>query len=368
VRSIPFFPYSKLFASHEREFLEALKDVCRRGAYILQEDCKEFERQLAAFIGVSHAFGVGNGTDAIIIGLKAAGIGPGDEVILPSHTYVATAAAVHLVGATPVLAECGPDHLLDAEDAARRITPRTRAIMAVQLNGRTCDMDRLGQVAVRHSLMICEDAAQGLGSKFDGQCAGGFGVFGTISFYPAKLLGCFGDGGAVVTNDDEIARRVALLRDHGRNEKGRVVAWGYNSRLDNVQAAILNQKLKTFEQDIERRRAIATLYHNGLRDVPELVLPPGPNADPRHFDVYQNYEIEAERRDELKLYLETEGVRTMIQWGGTPVHQLKELGFDVDLPRTDALFRRCVMLPMNVALSDDDVHYIIGAVRSFYGR
>jgi dTDP-4-amino-4,6-dideoxygalactose transaminase len=366
--SIPFFPYANLFRAQEEELMAVMADVCRRGAYIMQKDCREFEQNLAAFMGVRHAFGVANGTDALIIGLKAVGIGPGDEVILPSHTYIATAGAVHMVGATPVLAECGPDHMLDAADAEQRITPRTRAIMPVQVNGRTCDMDALAAVAVRHGLHIVEDAAQGLGSRFNGRSAGTFGLFGTISFYPAKLLGCFGDGGAIVTNDDAIAEQVALLRDHGRNDAGRVVAWGYNSRLDNLQAALLNHKLKSFPRDIERRRAIAALYQAGLGDLPEIVLPPAPGTDPRHFDVYQNYELEADRRDQLKAYLEAEGVRTIIQWAGTPVHQFSELGFTVQLPKTDRFFTRCLMLPMNMALSDEEVSYIVATIRRFYGK
>ena len=367
-RSIPFFPYSQLYMAHEQDLLAVMADVCKRGAYIQQKDCREFESSLASFMGVKHAFGVANGTDAIIIGLKAAGIGPGDEVIVPSHTYIATAASVHMVGATVVLAECGADHMLDAADAEARITPRTKAIMPVQVNGRTCDMDAIGEVARKHNLLVCEDAAQGLGSKFRGRSAGTFGVFGTISFYPAKLLGCFGDGGAIVTNDDAVARQISLLRDHGRNDEGRVVAWGYNSRLDNLQAAVLNYKFKSFPQDIERRRAIAAMYQAGLGTLAEVTLPPAPDADARHYDVYQNYELEADRRDELKAFLEANGVRTIIQWAGTPVHQFKELGFTVDLPKTDAFFRRCLMLPMNVALSDDDVQYIVSMIRRFYGK
>ncbi|MSR21391.1 MAG: DegT/DnrJ/EryC1/StrS family aminotransferase [Gemmatimonadetes bacterium] len=345
-----------------------MADVCRRGAYILQQDCRDFESHLAEFMGVKHVLGVANGTDAIILGLRAVGIGPGDEVILPSHTYIATAAAVHMVGATPVLAECGPDHMLDAEDVKRRITPRTAAIMPVQLNGRTCDMDAIGGLAAEHHLLVCEDAAQGLGSRFEGRSAGTFGAFGTISFYPAKLLGCFGDGGAVVTNDDEVARRLVLLRDHGRNPDGRVIAWGYNSRLDNLQAAVLDFKLKSFPQDIGRRRAVASMYESGLCDLPELVLPPAPDVDPRHFDVYQNYELEADDRDGLKSHLASRGVHAIVQWAGTPVHRFAELGFQGAFPMTDAMFERCLMLPMNVALSDNEVRYVIESVRGFYGR
>lgn len=366
-KTIPFFPYSQLFLSQEEELLDVMSDVCRRGAYILQKDCRDFEAHLVEFTGAKHALGVANGTDAIIIGLKAAGIGPGDEVILPSHTYIATAAAVHWVGATPVLAECGPDHMLDPDDARKRITSRTRAIMPVQVNGRTCDMDSIQSLAGEHGLSVCEDAAQALGSRFKSRSAGTFGVFGTISFYPAKLLGCFGDGGAILTNDDEMAERMSLLRDHGRNRDGRVVAWGLNSRLDNLQAAVLDFKLKSFPRDIERRRTIAAMYQAGLGDLDPLSLPPAPDADPRHFDVYQNYEIQADRRNELKTYLGERGIGTIIQWAGTPVHQFKELGFTVDLPRTDAFFERCLMLPMNTALTDHDVGYVIEAVRAFYG-
>jgi dTDP-4-amino-4,6-dideoxygalactose transaminase len=367
MRSIPFFNYPALFAAQEDALTKTMLDVCKRGAFILQKDCQEFEANLAAFMGVRHAFGVANGTDAISIGLRAVGIGPGDEVILPSHTYVATAAAVHFAGAIPILAECGSDHMLDPADVERRITPRTKAIMPVQLNGRTCDMDTLGAIARPRGLMIVEDAAQALGSRFRGRSAGTFGKFGTISFYPAKVLGCFGDGGAVVTNDDAIAREISLLRDHGRDETGRVVAWGFNSRLDNLQAAILNLKLKRLRDDLDRRRALAGRYQRGLGDLRQLVLPPAPDADPRHFDVFQNYEIEAERRDELKVYLEQQGVRTIIQWAGTPVHQFKALGFQTSLPKTDRFFSRCLMLPMNTTLGDEDVDYIVDAIRRFYG-
>lgn len=368
MKIIPFFPYADLFKRDEAALTEIMMGVCRRGAYIQQQECLEFEANLAKFMGVKHAFGVANGTDAIIIGLKAAGIGPGDEVIVPSHTYIATAASVHLVGATPILAECGADHMLDAKDVAQRITSRTKAIMPVQINGRTCDMDSLQVVAEKYGVMIVEDAAQGLGSKFNGQCAGTFGKFGTISFYPAKLLGCFGDGGAIVTNDDQIASRIALLKDHGRDANGRVVAWGYNSRLDNIQAAVLDYKLKTYSYEIDRRRFVASRYQEGLGDLSELILPPAPEADPRHFDVYQNYELEANERDELRMHLDEHGVKTIIQWAGTPVHQFKELGFNVNLPKTDAFFKRCMMLPMNSVVTDEEVDYIVKIIRIFYGK
>ncbi|MEO5580663.1 MAG: DegT/DnrJ/EryC1/StrS family aminotransferase, partial [Gemmatimonadaceae bacterium] len=298
--SIPFFRYPHLFAQQREEILAAMTAVMDRGAFILQSDLVEFETALASFTGTSHALGVANGTDALIIALRAAGIGAGDEVIVPSHTYVASAASIHFAGATPVLAECGPDHMIDPEWAAAAVTPRTRAIMPVQLNGRTCDMDAIQAIADRHGLLIIEDAAQALGSKFKGRAAGSFGAAAEFSFYPAKVLGCFGDGGGLTTNDPDMARKMALLRDHGRDENGTVVTWGLNSRLDNLHAAVLNVKFQQMDTEIARRRQIARLYREGLGGLDDILLPPGPDNDPDHFDVYQNYEIESGRRDELR--------------------------------------------------------------------
>jgi dTDP-4-amino-4,6-dideoxygalactose transaminase len=367
-RSVPFFNYSALGTANQAEMRAVIEDVLARGAFILQRDLQEFEQNLAQFVNVKHAIGVANGTDAIMLALRAAGIKPGDEVILPSHTYVATAASVHFVNAIPVLVECGREHLIDPAAVAAAITPKTRVIMPVQLNGRTANMDALQEIARQHDLLIIEDAAQGLGSKYKGRSAGTFGLAGTLSFYPAKVLGCFGDGGAVLTNDDEIARRVFLLRDHGRDEQGEVVTWGLNSRLDNLQAAILNFKLKSFAQEIKRRREIAAHYQAMLGEIDDLLLPPAPDEDPDHFDTYQNYEIESARRDELQAYLGQNGVRAIVQWGGKAVHQFEGLGFgQVKLPFTEKMFTRCLMLPMNTFLADEDVDYVGRVIRRFYG-
>lgn len=367
-KQIPFFNYQALFAAQEKELSQVVVDVMRRGAYILQKDLAEFEVALREYLGVKYAWGVADGTNALEIALVAAGISPGDEVIVPAHTYIASAAAIHFTGATPVLVECGRDHLMDADSARGAITSRTRAIMPVQLNGRTCDMDAVMALASEHGLKIVEDAAQALGSKFKGRFAGTFGTAGTFSFYPAKVLGCFGDGGGVVTDDDDIGRRLMLLRDHGRNEDGVVVTWGKNCRLDNLQAAILSLKLRTFGQALERRRAIARQYDAGLKEVRELLLPPAPDSDPDHHDVFQNYEIEAECRDALKASLEADGVRTIVQFGGRAVHQYAGLGFEgIRLPYTERVYERALLLPMNTTLSDDDVDYIVACIRRFYG-
>ncbi len=365
---IPFFRYPHVFGQQREEILRAMMQVMERGAFILQSELEEFESAVSEFVGTRNAIGVANGTDSLNLACRAAGIGTGDEVIMASHTYIATAAAVHFAGATPVLVECREDHLIDPAAVEAAITPQTRAIMPTQLNGRTCDMDALLAIAEKHRLVLIEDAAQALGSKFKGKCAGTFGVAGSISLYPAKLLGCFGDGGLLFTDDDETARQLRLLRDHGRNEAGMVVTWGVNSRLDTLNAAICLTKLRIYPEEIERRRQIARLYRERLADLEDMTLPPGPDRDPDHFDCYQNYEVESGRRDALRKHLQKNGVKTIIQWAGTPVHKFEGLGLPkISLPFTERLFERCFLLPMNTSLTDEEVGYICEQIRNFYG-
>jgi dTDP-4-amino-4,6-dideoxygalactose transaminase len=363
---VPFFNYPHVFTSREEAFVGTTLDVGRRGAFIMQRDLAEFEKNLAAYTGAQFAVGVANATDGLQMAFMAGGIRPGDEVIFCSHTMVATAASIHFAGGVPVPVEAGPDHLMDPAPIEAAITPKTKAICPTQLNGRTANMTAIQEIARQHGLAVYEDAAQALGSKFKGRCAGSFGVGACISFYPAKILGCLGDGGAVLTNDPTVYDKLLLLRDHGRNQDGEVVMWGFNSRLDNLQAAYLDFQFREYQRVIERRRAIAGLYQQRLGAMPQLVLPPAPGSEPDHFDVFQNYEIEAERRDELKAFLKEHDVGTLIQWGGKPVHQFRKLGFTQHLPNTDCLFTRCLMLPMNMSLSDDDVHYICDQILDFY--
>ena len=217
-----------------------------------------------------------------------------------------------------------------------------------------------------HGLKIFEDAAQALGSKFNGKNAGTFGVASCISFYPAKLLGCLGDGGAVLTDDESVYKNMLLLRDHGRDSQtGDVVCWGFNTRLDNLQAAFLDFQLKNYDKVITRRREIAQRYQDQLGTVKQLKLPPAPDSG-LHFDVYQNYEIEADNRDSLKAFLAQKNVGTLIPWGGKAVHQFKKLGFTENLPLADMLFTRVLMIPMSMALSNDDIDYVCTQIKAFY--
>jgi dTDP-4-amino-4,6-dideoxygalactose transaminase len=365
-RTVPFFPYPQLFLREEDDLVEIFRDIGRRGAFILQEDLQRFESNLALFLGARRVIGVANATDGLLIALRAAGVEPGDEVIFSSHTMVATAAAIHFAGGIPVPVDCGADHLMNPEAAEAAITPRTSAILPTQLNGRTSDMNTLGRLASRHGLMVVEDAAQALGSRFQGRCAGTLGVAAAVSFFPAKLLGCLGDGGAVIANDDRVAERAAALHDHGRDAHGSVTGWGFNSRLDNLQAAILDYRLRKYDAVIERRRELARVYHAALEDLDEVLRPPGPDADAAHFDVYQNYEIEAERRDSLREFLRARGIGTLLPWGGKAVHQWEALGLRGLLRQTEKLFERVLLLPMHAWLTEEEVERVVSTVREFY--
>jgi len=370
MRKVPFFDYPGIYNRFKGEFDQIFQDVCSRGAFILQKDLEEFETELAMFLNVKHVLGVADGTNAIYLGLKALGIGVGDEVITSPHTYVATANAIQMVGASTIFADIDQDYLLCPKAAASKITKQTKAIMPTQLNGRCADMPGLRALADDNKLFLTEDSAQGLGARYGNEFAGTFGSFGTLSFYPAKLIGCFGDGGAIMTNDDELAEKMKAMRDHGRDAAGKVTMWGTNSRLDNLQAAFLRLRLKHFDEDMARRREIAGRYQNGLGDLNEMGLPPAPCDNSERFDVYQNYECTADRRDQLRLFLQDKGIGTLIQWGGVPVHHFDSLGYGqdkfTDLSNTDQFFERCLMLPMNMSLTDDDVDYVIDSITSFY--
>ena len=261
---VRYVDYPSQFRQLEHEVLGAIRTVLAGGDLMLREQLRDFETHLAAFVGTQHAVGVSNCTDGLRLILKALGIGPGDEVITVSHTFVATAAAVHHSGANPVLVDIGDDHLMDPDDDDAAVTPHTKALLPVHLNGRICNMQPLLQLAQKHHLILIEDAAQALGATYHGIGAGAFGAAAAFSFYPAKLLGDYGDAGAVVTSDSQIAERVSRLRDHGRVAGGEIAEWAFNCRLDNLQAAILDLKLARLHQSLERRRQLAAHYQETL--------------------------------------------------------------------------------------------------------
>jgi dTDP-4-amino-4,6-dideoxygalactose transaminase len=369
---VPFFDWKQLYAERREKYLEIFDQTASRGGFVLHTDVAEFERAIERYIGVKHAIGLSDATNAILLGLRAQGLRPGDEVILPSHSFIAAAQSIHFAGGVPVPCELGPDGMVDVADMARRVTAKTRLLMPVQVNGRSADMDPILELARQHGLSVGEDSAQALGAKYKGRSVGTFGAWGCFSFYPSKTLGTFGDAGALVTNDDAIAEAVRRMRNHGANADKVVEAdysmWGTNSRLDNIHAAILTYKLSWYDEAIARRRAIASRYHAAFKGLDGLTLPPPPGAEKDRFDVFQNYELESDRRDELRTFLANEGVGTIIQWGGLALHHMKGLGYRDELPKTDRFFRRCLLLPLNHFLTDVQVDVVIDTVVKFHKR
>jgi len=300
--------------------------------------------------------------------LLAAGIKPGDEVITVSHTFFATIESILHCGATPVLVDIKEDFLIDVNKIEKLITSKTKAIIPVHLNGRVCEMDSLMEIAEKYNLKVIEDAAQSIGGKFNGKMAGSFGLVGCFSFYPAKILGAMGDGGLVSTNDASIAEKIRLYRNHGQKTKTEIVLSGWTSRLDNFQAAILNVKLTHLSNWIQRRREIADKYFQGLSKIKNVKLPSTLDSDEKHFDVYQNYVIRAEKRDLLFQFLKDNNIETLIK-DPIPNHKQPAINFVCsDLSNTEKFADEVISLPMYPELTNEQVDFVISCVCNFFNQ
>jgi dTDP-4-amino-4,6-dideoxygalactose transaminase len=367
---VRFFDYEIQFKVREKEYLEVVHDVLYRGDFILRDDLKRFETNFAKFVGSKYAVGVGNCTDALLLSLIAAGIGPGDEVISVAHTFVATIEVIHFLGAKPVFVDIARDHNIDVDTIESAITSKTKAIIPVHLNGTVSkNMDALLEIAEKHKLIVIEDAAQSLGGTYNGKGAGTFGIAGCFSFFPAKLLGAFGDAGAVVTDNADFAEKIRKLRNHGRGSGTEIELWGLNCRMDNIHAAVLDYKLKGLPNQIQRRRAIASRYHAGLSSLRGLKLPEPPASNQAYYDVFQNYEIEAEKREKLMAHMRENSIEYLLPWGGKAVHQMPGLKISgVRLPKTDDLFTKVLMLPLYPELSDEQIDRVVSVIKDFYSR
>jgi dTDP-4-amino-4,6-dideoxygalactose transaminase len=364
---VKFVDYPEQWRRQRDELLPIIEDTIARGDLMLRQQLVDFETNLAAFNGSAHAVGVSNCTDGLRLLGHSLGIGPGDEVVTVAHTFIATISPFVLQGAKPVFVDIGADHLMDTDQLLDAITERTKVVIPVHLNGRTVDMDAVQKAADSVGAVVIEDAAQALGATFRGRTAGTFGLASTYSFYPAKMLGAMGDAGAVLTDDGDLAKRLHQLRDHGRVTKSGVDGWGYNCRLDNLQAAILDWRLRQLPSWIERRRAVARLYTTMLRDVDGIEVPVGPDDDPSRRDVFQNYAITTDDRDRLVEHLRADGVETLVSWP-VPVHKQPGIGLDHwSLPNTERLSRRVLSLPMHAELEDSHVEYVASSVRRFFG-
>jgi len=362
---VPFIDPRRNYQMIKSEIDAAYFEVMTKGDLIMRGQLLNFEANLANFVGTKYAVGVNSGYDALHLSLICAGLKPGDEVIVPAHTFVASASAIVNAGGVPVLVDVGPDFNIDITKIEAAITNKTRAIMPVHLNGLMADMPKIMEIAEKYNLFVVEDACQSLGGSIDGKRAGSIGITGCWSFYPFKILGGYGDGGAITTNNEKIATLASRLRYNGEDrETGIYHGHGYTCLLDNLQAAFLDVKLRHLPSWIERRRAIADKYHKGLSDVGDLMLPICP--DNRVFHIYQNYVIRTKQRDELFNYLKDNGVECLIHWR-TPYYRYQALNLkDTGFPETEAISQESISLPLNVEIYDDEVDYVISVIRKFF--
>jgi len=362
---VPFVDPRTHYHRLKSEIDAAITDCLSKGDLISRQQLRDFEAHLAAFVGVKYAVGLNSGYHALHFALLGAGIGPGDEVITVAHTFVATVSAIIHCGATPVLIDVGPDYNMHPDLLEPAITPRTKAVLPVHLNGRLCDMERIMAIADKYGLAVIEDAAQALGARFKGTKAGAFGRAGCFSFYPFKVLGGFGDGGAITTDDPEVARMASLLRYNGEDrDTGEYHYHGYTALLDNVQAAVLDVKLPQLPEWIEYRRQIAARYRQGLEGIAGLCLPHVSADD--YFDIFQNYVIRTTERDRLREYLRAQGVETLVHWP-KPMWEHKGLGLEhPHLPETESMCREVISLPMSAETTPEQVDITVSCIRDFF--
>lgn len=367
--NIPILDLSRARARIAPQLEERWKRVLDENSYVLGPEVREFENAFAAYQEVAGCVAAANGTDGLVLALKALDLRPGDEVIVPAFSFFATAEAVVLLGGRPVFADVDPETLnLDPADAEARITGRTVGILGVHLYGRPFDVDAILALCERRGLWLVEDAAQAHGARWKGRRVGGFGRLAAWSFYPTKNLACFGDGGAVTGNDRDLLERVRLLANHGQTSRYHHVLVGTNSRLDSLQAAVLNCRLPLLEEDNARRRELACRYYGGLAGAGDVrLLPDGEGV----ISVYHQMTIRTARRDALMEHLKAAGIASAVHYP-SPLHRQPALEGLVDVPEGDlpvatAAAREVLCLPIYPELTNEEVERVCAEVRRFFG-
>ncbi len=366
--TIPLVDLHKQYAPLKDQVLGEIEQVLEGMHLFLGENVQDLEREFAAYLGTKHGIGVSDGTAALVIILRALGIGRGDEVITVAHTFFATAEAVMLVGARPVFVDIDPaSYLMNPAKVERAITARTRAILPVHLYGQTADMEPIRNIARRHGLKVIEDACQAHGAEYHGHKAGSLGDAAAFSFYYSKNLGAFGEGGFISTSDDDLARQARMVRDHGSERRYYHDVIGMNGRLDEIQAAVLRAKLPHLDEYDDQRAAHAAHYNECLLGTP--VVTPVECAGNKH--VYHLYVIRAPQRDALKAWLSERGVASGIHYP-VPCHlqkALAPLGYKPgDLPETERAAGEILSLPMYPELTDDEIELVADSIKEFYAR
>jgi dTDP-4-amino-4,6-dideoxygalactose transaminase len=363
---IKYLDLQAQYHSIKPEIDAAIQNVLESSTFVLGPSVAEFEKNFAAYCETGFCAGVNSGTSAVLLALRALGIGPGDEVVTTANTFVATIAAIAYTGARPVLVDADPNtRNIDPELISMAISPKTRAIMPVHLYGRIADMEPILRVAANHGLPVVEDSAQAHGARYKGKRAGSIGTIAAFSFYPGKNLGAYGEGGAVTTSDPKLDKAVRVLRDHGSEKKYHYDMIGYNARLEGMQGAILNVKLRHLDKWNQERRRVGLSYNKHLQGVP--VKTPGVHQD--HDQVYHVYVIETPRRDELHKYLADHGVPTIMHYP-VPVHVQKafdHLGYrEGDFPVTEKLCREVLSLPIYPEMNEEQIAFVAATIKNFF--
>lgn len=370
--NIPFLDLKTQYNSIKEEVLPAIQNVLENTSFVLGKTVVDFEKRFAEAHQVKHCFAVSSGTDGNHLALWSLGIGPGDEVIIPANTFIATAWGATLNGATPVFVDCDKDNYnINPDKIEAAITKKTKAIVVVHLYGQPADMDRLKTIADENNLYLVEDCAQSHFAEYKGKRTGSFGITASFSFYPGKNLGAYGEGGAVTTNDDKIARKIQMMRDHGAIKKYDHEIYGHNYRMDGIQGAVLGVKMNYIEQWTEARRRNAAKYKRMLADVKEIILP---REMPYAKHVYHLFVIQlnnggVEERDALAAYLNENGVSTGLHYP-IPLHLQKcfaHLGYKRgDFPYAEKLAESGLSLPMYAELTNEQIEYVVGKIKEYF--
>ena len=370
---IPYIHFARQFKKQQKEYIREFKKVMIKGDFVLRNDVTKFEKKISNFLKVKYVVSVNSCTDALLFSLGSLGIKKNSEIISVAHTYVATLAAITHIGGKPVLADISKDHNIDVENIEKLITKKTRAIVPVHLYGRSCNMDRIMQIAKKYKLIVIEDAAQAFGAKFNNKMVGTFGTAGCFSLHPLKSLGGAGDGGFVATNNKKLYEKIFRLRNHGQGKRkeGRlqksryqIEYFGFNSRLDNLQAAIVNTKFKLFKNNINRRKKIASIYSNALKNLP-LILPSS-YSDPKYFEVYNSYVIRTSQQKELFEFLRKKKIEVLISWP-EPLYKHKGLRLKQKLlPNSEKFCKEIISLPIFPEMSNKEIDFIIKNIKIFY--
>jgi len=364
--NIPLLDLVTQYHTIKDEMDEAVLGVLESGKFILGPNVTALEQEVAAYLGVKHAIGMASGTDALLIGLRVAGVGAGDEVIVPSYSFFATAGTVLTVGARPVFVDVHPEtYLIDIRQLEAAITPKTKAIIPVHLYGQPADMDEITALAKKHGLAVVEDNAQAFGAEYKGKKTGAMGDIGCLSFFPSKNLGAYGDGGMIVTNNDQMAEKSRMLRTHGWKKKYFPEMLGYNSRLDEIQAAILRVKLKHLDGWNKRRGEIAHTYSQHLK---EIGLRP-PVEAPERTHVYHLYMVPFQQRDKVQQQLKEAGIASEVYYP-QPLHlaaPCRALGTVAgQFPVSEQASRSLLALPLYPELSNTQIERVVQAITEYY--